>query len=56
MIDIHTHNALSERDAQLTAYLEDIAQLETEIQGYQARFKMLVVFLSKAIEALGGVR
>lgn len=56
LIDLHTENALSARDAALAGYLEDIAGLETEIDQYQARFKQLVVFLGKAIEAVGGVR
>ena len=52
-IDEHTGNALSKRDAQLAAYLGEITELESQLAGYKVRFKAIMVFLGKAVEAVG---
>lgn len=54
MIDLHTENALSERDAKIGELLEDIADLETKNEGYRVRFKSVALFLTKALESAVG--
>ena len=53
MIDKHTDNALAVREAKLAAYLDEITELESQLDGYKVRFKAIMVFLGKAVETAG---